>query len=197
MRMKDTGESRGGGYTIDWLTHNLPIWVDLFAEFINPNGTPNLRILEIGSHEGRSALWWLNNLLRDKSSQIVCVDPWDTDPEVEKRFDVNIALSGKSNQVKKLKGLSRNFVPYITDRSLDIAHIDGSHEGRDVILDGLMVLPKMKPGGIILFDDYKWENPDGLRVHLPEPAIDAFLELCDDQVEVIHKGYQVAVKVKR
>jgi len=57
-----------------------------------------------------------------------------------------------------------------------------------------MVWRKLKMGGILVFDDYGWQNPGGTRHYTPKPAIDAWLQLNDWSYELLHKGYQVAVK---
>lgn len=181
----------GGGFSpdCDWASSRFGHWEKLFADIA---GKP-LRMLEVGCFEGRSTLWWLRNILTHPDSRINCIDPW-FDREVEKRFDINVALSGESWRVRKMKALSKNAINWIADNSLDLIYIDGSHEGRDVLTDALLSIHKLKIGGIMLFDDYKWCDPVLKRHHFPEPGIDAFLGLCDFEVEVTHRGYQVAVR---
>jgi predicted O-methyltransferase YrrM len=53
-------------FTEDWFSHNIKLF-ERFLKHLN-----NLRILEIGSFEGMSSLWMINNL---KPSKIVLVDP--------------------------------------------------------------------------------------------------------------------------
>jgi len=50
-------------------------------------------------------------------------------------------------------------------------------------------------GGVIVWDDYPWQMPEGKR-HLmpPKPAIDAFLAMYP--VEVVHREWQI-IGVKR
>ena len=102
-----------------------------------------------------------------------------------------------ADQIVKLKAPSRVALPSLHSRSIDFAYIDGSHEAADVLLDGLLVLPLVKRGGIILFDDYHlgWEPTWKLK-HYPMAGIDTFLALNDWRIDVIHRGYQVAVRVK-
>lgn len=176
-------------FTIDWTTHNAKHWQRLLAELV---GQPDLRFLEIGTYEGRTALWMLDNVLTDPSASITCIDPW-RDAEIERRFDRNVAAGGRSNQVRKIKACSHRALPHLGERSFDLAYIDGSHEASDVLEDALMALRKVKPGGLLIFDDY--ELPAKLRHHPPKLAIDAFLELNDWRLEELHRGWQVAVRV--
>jgi hypothetical protein len=60
--------------------------------------------LEIGSFEGRSAIWFFDNILTHPSATMTCVDVFPK--EYEDTFDKNIEVSGYSKRVVKKKGLS-------------------------------------------------------------------------------------------
>ncbi len=68
-------------------------------------------------------------------------------------------------------------------------YIDGCHEGANVLDDAVLSFWLLRPGGLLCFDDYLWQNDR--RGHLPREAIDAFLGLYDLQIEVLERGYQV------
>ena len=176
-------------FTHDWVTAHTEVWGTLFESW----NTQPKHALEIGSWEGCSACWMLLNVLCHPDSTITCIDPW-YNREHEARFLHNIALTGQANQVCRIRAPSWDVLHHIQDNSLDAAYVDGSHEGRDALCDGLMVWRKLKLGGILVFDDYGWQNPGGARHYTPKPAIDAWLQLNDWSCELIHKGYQVAVK---
>ena len=61
-------------FTSDWFLHNQLSWDIHLEEFKNK---PNLNFLEIGSYEGRSTIWLLENVLTDPSSKITCIDLFD------------------------------------------------------------------------------------------------------------------------
>jgi len=44
------------------------------------------------------------------------------------------------------------------DQSLDLVYLDGSHTYEDVLRDIRCWKPKVKPGGTLAGDDYKWEG---------------------------------------
>lgn len=94
-----------------------------------------VRCLEIGCLEGESTTWILDELLTHSDAHLTCVDPWP-DPEVEARFDFNVRQTGRLDRIVKLKGLSQEVLPSITDR-FEFAYIDGSHEARDVMTDAV------------------------------------------------------------
>lgn len=50
----------GYAFTSDYVSEHIPRWRDLFEEY---RGQPDVRMLEIGSYEGRSAVWFLENVL--------------------------------------------------------------------------------------------------------------------------------------
>ena len=75
----------------------------------------------------------------------------------------------------------------------DIVYIDASHEGRDVIGDAVMSWKLLKPGGIMIFDDYVWDKLKP-AYFTPKPAIDAFLYLFKPELKVLQKLRQVIVE---
>ena len=51
----------------------------------------------------------------------------------------------------------------------------------------------LKPGGLLIFDDYQY--PLGkTTLDRPKPAIDAILEIFRYRYELLHQGYQVAIR---
>ncbi|MDE2103066.1 MAG: class I SAM-dependent methyltransferase [Patescibacteria group bacterium] len=169
-------------------------WQRLFAPL---KGLPDLRAVEIGSYEGSSAVWFLDNVLTHESCRLVCIDPWGPDAESrEPVFDRNVASHPRGGQVEKRKGTGRHILPTLADGIFDFVYVDGSHEARDVLTDALLALPLLKPGGILLFDDYEWRDPLG-QVNLPpRQGINAFLDICASQIVLEHREYQVVVRKK-
>jgi predicted O-methyltransferase YrrM len=178
-------------FTQDWTSHNFPVWTELLRAYV---GRP-IRMLEVGSFEGRSTTWFLDNVLTHPGARIVCVDRFENYPEIESleldlsdledRFDRNVA--GHAPKVTKIKGSSRFVLRELPLSSFDIAYIDGSHEGKAVLLDAVLAWDLVKKDGLALFDDY-----GGGARGLTE-AIDAFLSCMKGSYELVHKSYQVAV----
>src|SRR5438105_2903605 len=78
-------------FTKDYFTSRIPLWRRTLAHL---RGRAELRALEVGTYEGRSALWLLENILTDPSSRLVCVDLFYELPDAESRFHFNLGLSG-------------------------------------------------------------------------------------------------------
>ena len=78
-------------------------------------------------------------------------------------------------------------------RQFDLAYIDGSHRRDDVMADSNHVWPLIRPGGIVIWDDYTW-SPDAPPQERPQPAIDAFLAAREGHYRLLAKGLQVIVR---
>lgn len=181
-------------FTEDWVSSSADNW----ARYLSPlRGKADVHALEIGSYEGRSALWFLENILTQPSSTITCVDIFSSSYDYERVYDDNIQISGYHNRVKKIKADSAIALRTLPFRNYDFVYIDGSHIAKDVLSDAVLVWDLVKPGGIIIFDDYRWHGMLGQSngpAHLPRIAIDAFLSVYQPYIEVLHKEYQVILR---
>lgn len=187
-------------FTTDWASGNFGLWRRVLA----PLRAEPIRILEIGSWEGRSALFFLNFF---ESSTIVCIDTFAGNieeaqiyqtlaeqlQEVEQRFDRNLAPF--NHRVEKIKSRS---VPALdtlkaAGRPFDLAYIDGSHWRDEVMADSRGVWELLSSNGIIIWDDYGWGSklPPEQR---PQPAIDDFLRERQGAYRLLHKGYQLVIE---
>jgi predicted O-methyltransferase YrrM len=174
-------------FTTDYVSSMTPIWRQYIEEF---RGKENVSLLEIGSFEGRSCIWFLENILTHPTSSITCVDTFFRSWELI--FDHNIRLSGLHDKVTKIKGASEAILPTLREKSFDIIYVDGSHEAVNVLMDAVASWLLLKPGGIMIFDDYEWE-PDKLPEHRPKMAVDLFLKVFQNHIGVLHKGYQIII----
>ena len=195
-------------FSSDWVSRHLRNWRRHLGRFA---GTPGLRFLEIGSWEGRSTCWFLQNILTHPTASITCVDTFSGSPlelksnpylqqaisHIERRFDRNIAGLGATKKVIKKKGSSQVILrAMLPEETFDVIYIDGSHFAADVIADAVLTWPLLKKKGVLIFDDYRWnciidrKNP----LVKPAPAIDAFLFLFRDKLEVLGKGRQVCIR---
>jgi predicted O-methyltransferase YrrM len=166
----------------DFVTNKLKHWIPLFA----PRRHEKLSILEIGSFEGRSALFFLSFF---PNARLTCVDPF-----IKGRgavFDDNTAPY--SERLTKLVGYSGPELMKLTKAKaeFDIAYIDGSHKRKDVLLDSVLVWPMMRNDGIVIWDDYGGYSRDKAPDDRALEAINGFLVAYADQIELLHKKNQV------
>src|SRR5437764_7667049 len=131
---RELARDPGYSYTADYVSNAQADWQDLLADL---RGRPGLRVLEIGSYEGRSTVWFLQNVLTHPTAAITCVDPflWRED---EMRFDHNLRVAGGADKVTKRKGPSQSVLPSLPRESFDLIYVDGSHAAADVLLDGVL-----------------------------------------------------------
>ena len=178
--------------------------------------TKELHILEIGSFEGKSTIWFLDNILQNKNSTITCVDPWmsysqDHDSinsykkeknewdlierKTKEIFLHNIVESTNSGKVIIREGFSDKVLPsLITEQKMyDIIFIDGNHTAPYVMMDSIMSWSLLKNGGIIIFDDYTWrlDKPTTLR---PKEAVDYFISTFSDYLTELYSNNRKIVK---
>ena len=147
-------------------------------------------ILEIGSYEGRSAVWFIINYLSCSSSSITCVDPWiyyvENDGKSESIFRHNIKLAGRQNQVIIHHGYSANVLPklLLNENKYDVIFIDGNHLAANVLFDAVCSFNLLNANGYMIFDDYLWklERHESLR---PKKAIDYFIDIMGDKIRVV------------
>jgi SAM-dependent methyltransferase len=174
-------------FSSDWFTPNVPAWRGALGHL---RGRPNIHYLEVGLYEGRSAIWMLENILTDPTAHLTGIDVFPED--LEERWLINLERSGKGNQVTTIKGYSQKVLRDLPSESFDAIYIDGSHKGYDVLADAILSWDLLKPGGVLIFDDYQWRHGKGLPPELkPGPAIDAFITMYRDFIQVIHRCYQL------
>lgn len=177
-------------FTTDWVSAHIPVWAVLI------NDIPAIsKILEIGSYEGRSTVWLIENAFKATGKgEIFCIDTWEGGTEhqgidmsaVEERFirNIEIAKSKAAAEIaiNLLKGSSFDqLVSLIANGhglSFDVIYVDGSHQCPDVLSDLVLSFQLCKVGGLIICDDYLW--PSGIHgqenlLDQPKLAIDSFV----------------------
>jgi predicted O-methyltransferase YrrM len=189
----------GKSFTADWTSKRFKVWIPLLSDW---RGRA-LNVLEIGSWEGRSALFFLNFL---PHCTMTCIDTFQGGEEhtasrktaadiaqVEHRFDANLAAF--SGRVEKIKARSSDALPQLAldGRQFDLAYIDGSHRAADVLSDGLLSWPMMRTGGIVIFDDYLWDMFPDPRER-PRPGIDRVLAAIAGQYRTRLDAYQIIIE---
>ena len=175
-------------FTQDWFTNNIPNF-QLCMEVI---GDQRKEFLEIGSYEGRSTCWLMQNGLQ-KEGNIVCVDPYEGMPDIEKRFWDNVREANTNKQIVSLFAAKSNRVLAeltIQKQKYDFIYIDGDHAPEIALTDACMAWNLLRSGGVMLFDDYEYPQEPTKR------GIDAFLSAFEGQFDMVLKNYQLAVRKK-
>lgn len=188
----------GKDFTKDWFSYHAGPWF----EHLHPWQDREARILEIGSWEGRSALFFLNYLPK---AQLTCVDTFEGSQEhvgpdyepvlaaLERRFLANTAAFAERLQV--IKARSAIALDRLTENGdqFDIIYIDASHRRDDVLIDSIMSWRLLAPGGILIWDDlhFRLDAPSSER---PADAITAFCSVFAPCFDELHRSYQLIVR---
>ncbi len=186
-------------FTKNTFTDKISAWTKLLSEF---KGKPGINYLEIGTFEGRSALWVLENILTHPTSTLTIIDAFEE--HTYKTFVSNVNLSGEANKFKILTGLSTHKIRELPFNSIDFAYVDGSGKGIVMFSDLVSTWNLVKVGGLIICSRYSLNTPLRAALNLqpddpgPHEAIDAFLKLYNPYISVVtFQGNYVVFRKKR
>lgn len=191
-------------FTKDWFSNAVQIWEQIFAQLPEKK-----MLLEVGSYEGRSSCWLVENALED-GGVLYCLDTWEGGEEhkaagdnmgsVRERFESNITEIRKQFPLRSVMSVAgesyvslASFIASGSSGKFDFIYIDGSHQAADVLADACMAFGLLKIGGVMVFDDYLW-SPQIDLIRRPKAAIDAFVNLFCERLLVISTGYQLAIQ---
>ena len=165
-------------------------------------GKKNLKFLQIGVFTGNASVWLLENILTDPSSLLVDIDPWCGNLPHESNYnwdDIQEAYkeqtASHSKKLQSHKAFSGDWLKANREIKYDFIYIDGDHLPESVTLDADLSWDLLKSDGILAFDDYEWDHPDGTDKN-PKPAIDAWLAKHENEIEIFRKGWQVWIRKK-
>jgi predicted O-methyltransferase YrrM len=186
-------------FTRDWFTWNIKNWEHWLAEYKGKDAS----ILEIGSFQGRSAVWLLENILTHPQSSLYCCDTFEgsiehSPEETRDMFEIfQSNISAFKDKVHVLKGKSEdclkadNFSVEKTE-FFDAIYIDGDHRSSGVLADAVLCHPLLKKGGLLIFDDYRWGNTSSIQVC--KIGIDCFVKCYRPYYDIVANDYQLCLK---
>lgn len=156
------------------------------------------QMLEIGSFEGLSSVFFADNFIDNPNSNLTCVDPFLTitnndhmkylENKEEMNFDFNISVCKNSDKITIHKITSDEFFKS-NSSTYNFIYIDGCHETEFIKRDMENSFNVLEKNGIMWMDDYC--GGDGNKIR---NTMDTFLEKYKGQYELIHSGYQLAIK---
>ena len=178
----------------DWFLFKTPLFIDYFKD----KQAKIKNILEIGSYEGRSSIFFLNFF---KQSKLHCVDTWlgsdehgkDNMYKVEENFDYN--LKNFSGRFKKNKMTSDEYFKK-NNLYFDLIFIDGLHHFDQVLKDAENSSNFLNHNSYLLFDDYTYKGAGYKKGENVLNAVNHFLKTYKDHFEIIYISEQVLLKKK-
>ena len=166
------------------------------------NKSKENKMLEIGCFEGLSSVFFADNFLDHPNSSLTCVDPFlnisDNDHHQfllnneEKNFDHNLSICKNTDKITIHKITSDRFFEENktnNNNTYNFIYIDGCHEPDFIKRDLENSFQVLEKNGIMWMDDYR--GGDGIKIR---NAIDTFLKKYKGQYDLIHIGYQLAIK---
>lgn len=185
-------------FTNDWFEAQRPFHTS-FLKDIDYRSNP-FHILEIGSHEGRSSVFFSNYLVNGGST-LTCIDPYkisdDTSPVLSNTMEIflkNIRMTNESSKIIHIREYSSTATMklFLAGKLFDYILIDGSHLREDVLMDSVIAFKLLKIGGILFWDDYS-QNINGGPGY-PKDTIDSFIKCLSHKTEILHVGYHYVIK---
>jgi len=162
----------------------------------------NSKYVETGSYLGCSGI--IAALTIKENPLVYCHDIWVEDmselptgggppPKVDDHlyeFYDNVKRNNLEHVIIPIRGNSSYTIGIHDDKSIDLSFIDGDHSFDGVTKDLEAILPKMKPGGVILCHDCHGENE----------VTKAVRTFCRDRPEVdevfrVYNGFSSIVKI--
>lgn len=133
------------------------------AKWLNPE-----KIVEIGTFRGRTTLAFSQNTLANK---IITVDlplekktlypTYGTDEEYLRKSNQSVLFDSSITQISQVfadctnnEELLETLTTQLNGEKIDLTYIDAAHTFEGVIVPFKTILPMMREGGIIIFDDY-------------------------------------------
>ena len=155
----------------------------------------NIRYLEIGSFEGRSAVFAGE---MDNVKEITCVDTFEGNDE-HNNINFDIVYKNCSENLNKLKipynlvkGTSHSFF-LNNNKKFNLIYIDGSHFYDDVKKDFINSVNSLEENGILICDDFYWF----FYKKIEQNPIGAILECYDDykkDLDILFINHQIIFK---
>jgi len=155
---------------IDGFFHCEPLYRRMVAEARDGDV-----FVQVGVWRGRAAAFMGVEILNSgKRVTLRAVDAFTTTPDgsgpvnADRLREVRAALAPLHGVVTVVPSLSVPASARFADGSLAFAFVDADHSYRAVKADILAWLPKVRPGGMLAGDDYRWPGYDGLRAAVDE-----------------------------
>jgi len=191
----------------EWFDIAIPIWTEVFK-----NTDRNIKdVLEIGCYEGRATVWLCENVLTEMGGTYDVIDTFEGSTSetgmvhekdrqaqglstIEKNFKHNISFFPNID-FTIYKGFSQKTLPQLSEeKKYDLVYIDASHRADDTLVDAYFAHKLLRPGGILIFDDFGWKDlKDMSPINSPELGIRMFMSLYANQYDVLFEGYQVGL----
>lgn len=164
-------------FSNNWFDATAAHYWDRLKKHLLKTFQTNLNCLDIGTYEGRSAIWMVENLIKDSGSLHI-VDPLRDD--YKSTLLRNISKTGIEERIFLHEGDSIIELPKILEEKSEyfsFIYIDAGKTASDNCLNALLAERMLKVGGILVIDDYLWGKPGIDFRYAPRLGIDSYASL--------------------
>jgi len=192
------------GNILNW-THDVPRGTKQTFEKILTMVPPKSKLLEIGVYTGISIMEILKTV---PESIATVIDAWEDYHEhdnkigvdtpvlkasdAEKMFYENTVSMNSRITVRKGKSSDKLLELLRLNETFNFIYVDASHRCLDVYFDAMIAWKLLKIGGIIVFDDYRFNKGDILNS--PYEAINEFKKNYHEDFVILAQDYRVYLK---
>jgi hypothetical protein len=146
-----------------WLNHWFASVRDEFSEVVSPFAGKPCVYVEVGCWAGACCEFMARNVLTHPDSVGFGIDPYPPD---RKRYDVPKVREMAHERMEFFPNWSWVEMPSLTGiptvckviegagRKIDILYLDGLHEANAVVIDFAQAWSHLRPGSVVIFDDY-------------------------------------------
>ncbi len=175
-------------FSRDLVTWRENHWLAMFGSLKNK---ANLKYLEVGSLEGRSVIWMMENIFNHPTSSAEIIDSFYDQNEATLKN--NLRIANLTDRILLHEGSSHVKLRNLPPEQFDLIYIDGCHCCRHLLSDLALAWDLLKPKSFMILDDYAFKNypPDELS---PKSVIDFFTECFKKELTVVYKGYEVIIQ---
>lgn len=176
-------------FTFDFFSRWIPDFEVHLRRFIGQN----VSFLEIGSYEGKASLWLLDNILTHEGSHLICIDIGRHKNLLTLAENLSKYTAKKVQILPIDSGLAIATLIAESYR-FDFIYVDCDHDKYFPLRDMVMAYEVLKVGGLMCIDDVKDGYMEGYGNFRVKTALDCFLQVYNEQFEILQKGYQVWMK---
>lgn len=163
-------------FTVDIFSHRIELWSKQFKLL---KGT-EVNALQVGSYQGMSSCWLLDEVLTAPASKLTCIDR-----DFGQKFRENITKTGVESKVTFLEGDTHPLMVELIPNSFDLINLqDRSKLSADSEKTTQLAWELLKSGGMIIFNYYGWRNPKDPQQD-PRAGIDRFLSAVKHQWQLV------------
>jgi len=203
-------------FTEEWFDPQIPVWEEVFT-YLKKEGSVFKDVLEVGCFEGRATIWLCENVLQEgvnydivdtfggtleeagmgSASELLSKD----EDAIFNTFKHNTSFHSDKINFNIFRDYSQQTLPKLVaqKKQYDFIYVDASHRADDTFVDAYYANKLLKPGGLIIFDDFAWKDPNKPHpISSPELGVRMFFTMYEGQeYRVLFHGYQVgALKIK-